>query len=340
MQEKHVLVVKLSSLGDLLHALPVVHELKTGLSARIDWAVQEEYRDLVSCFTDVDRVIAIPRRHVFRQPGRWLADLRKDRYSLIVDLQGLLKSAWVARLARGDTRIGPSFHREGSRLFYNAVGEPRDRNRHAVEQCLDTARYLGLSPGPAVFPVAFPDTVVLEDRPRVAILPVSRWPSKNWSADAYAEVVAILGRSVKPTFYLLGAKEDAAVCGRIEQAVGKSRVVNVAGLLSLVETGGLLKQMDLLISNDSGPVHMAAAVGTPTLVLFGPTDPARTGPYGEGHRLMTAPLSCRPCFSRECREQNTCLKAIAPAAVAQEAQNMLAAADLILPRKHEEESVQ
>jgi ADP-heptose:LPS heptosyltransferase len=85
--------------------------------------------------------------------------------------------------------------------------------------------------------------------------------------------------------------------------------------------------MDLLISNDSGPVHMAAAVGTPTLVVFGPTDPVRTGPYGQGHRVLSAGLPCQPCFSRVCRRgAPACLDAITPRQMAQAAEEMLAAA--------------
>jgi len=88
--------------------------------------------------------------------------------------------------------------------------------------------------------------------------------------------------------------------------------------------GGWLRNMDLVIANDTGPVHMAAALGRPTLVVFGPTDPARTGPYGPGHRVLTASVSCRPCYSRRCRRPDTpCLSGVTPERVTEEARRML-----------------
>jgi len=189
-------------------------------------------------------------------------------------------------------------------------------------------RHLALTPGPASFPVAFPGVPVVEPEPRVAIVPASRWRTKNWPTDMFAEVVRIVRRHRQVSFYLLGGEDDAAVCRRVAEANGEEGVVNLAGRQSLVQTGGMLKQMDLLISNDSGPVHMAVAVGTPTLVLFGPTDPGRTGPYGEGHRVITALIDCRPCFSRICRRNGgECLKSITPDEVAQAALGILASGD-------------
>ena len=116
-----ILIVKLSSLGDLFHALPAVHNLKVGLDATVDWVVQSEYADLVRCFSDVDRVIALDRSALVDNWVPFRDALREREYDLIVDLQGLLKSALTARFARGCKRIGPSFHREGSRLLYHAV---------------------------------------------------------------------------------------------------------------------------------------------------------------------------------------------------------------------------
>jgi len=100
---------------------------------------------------------------------------------------------------------------------------------------------------------------------------------------------------------------------------------NMTGKTSLVEMGGLLKEMDLLVASDTGPVHMAAALGTPTLVVFGPTEPGRTGPYGAKHRVATASVPCRPCFSRTCRKPGIpCLSGVTPEHVAELALEMLA----------------
>lgn len=320
-----ILVVKLSSLGDLFHALPAVHALKTGLNAQIDWVVQAEYAGLARCFDDVAEVIPFDRRHF----ARGIVDLRKDlagrAYDLVIDLQGLLKSAVVARLACAPRRIGPSYHREGSRLLYTEVAGRLDKLRHAVDENMDVVRYLGLPDGEKRFGVTFPPVAEAAGaRPRIALLPVSRWPSKNWPARCFADTAArIHGALGTGSFHILGGGGDTAVCAELA-AVLPGEVFNHAGRASLVETGSRLTDMDLLIANDSGPVHMAAAVGTPTLVVFGPTDPARTGPYGSIHRVVQAALPCQPCFSRSCRCGGVpCLASVTPEEVAEVALQML-----------------
>ena len=152
-----VLVVKLSSLGDALHALPAVAELKAQLGAEVHWAVQPAFAALVRRFACVDEVLEVPRPSDLAGFLRALRALRTRRYDLVVDLQGLMKSALVARAARAPRRIGPSFAREGSRLFYHELAGHRDKSRHAVEECLDIVRHLGLAmPAEPRFPLDVP----------------------------------------------------------------------------------------------------------------------------------------------------------------------------------------
>jgi len=319
-----ILAVKLSSLGDLFHSLPAVHNLKVGLDARVDWLTQSDYAELVACFSDVDRVLRFPRRGFPSGLGRFVGELRAAAYDYVIDFQGLLKSAVLTRAARGRQRIGPSFHREGSRLFYSSVAGKPNRDRHAVEQNLDVVRFLGLERIDPVFPVDFPQVALAAGRPRVAVVPVSRWPTKNWPPACFAQVARRLQRVRGASVFLLGGARDAGVCEQIRREL-EGDAENLAGRCSLVQSGGVLREMDLLIANDSGPVHMAAAVHTPALVLFGPTDPSRTGPYGEGHRVLTAPVPCRPCFSRVCRRPGIpCLTQITPERAGDMALEMLA----------------
>jgi len=317
-----LLIVKLSSLGDLFHALPAVHDLKLGLKAEVHWLVQAEYVDLIQCFTDVDRVLTFRRHAFFRTLRPFLRELRAERYDMVIDLQGLFKSAMSTRLARGKRRIGPSYRREGANLFYSEVAGKADRTRHAVDQACDVVGFLGLERLTPAFPVAFPRTDIGDGRGKVALLPRSRWHSKNWPVGNFAELARRL--SAGAAVYLLGGKDDAAACKAIADRVDGA-CTNLAGKTSLVETGSVLQEMDLLISNDSGPVHMAAALGTPTLALFGPTDPARTGPYGEGHRVVRDSHDCQPCFSRRCRTAGMpCIERITVDRVEAAAREMLA----------------
>jgi len=316
-------VVKLSSLGDLFHALPAVHCLKAGLQATIDWVVHPQYRELVACFTDVDRVIPLARDIRSGDLAGDVRALRAEPYDLIVDLQGILKSALVARLARGGQRIGPSFHREGSRLFYQAIAGPRNKDRHAVDENLDVVRHLGLRVLPPVFPVEFPMQLVGEPEPRVALIPFSRWPSKNWPVASFVQTGRDLQEHANASIFLIGGAAEATACDEIEKEF-KGRVVNLAGKLSLPQLGGVLQAMNLVIANDSGPMHMAASLGTPILALFGPTDKKRTGPYGDGHRVVAGNLQCQPCFTKRCKfKDGFCLHTVTPGEVTTIALEML-----------------
>lgn len=327
-----ILVIKLSSLGDLFHPLPAVHIIKKELNATIDWVTTDIYVDLVNNFTDVDRVISFRRRSFFSNFKPFLKDLRRDKYDLILDFQGLLKSVMVARLARGGCVIGPSFNGECSRLLYSEVAGKLNINRHAVEQCLDIVRYFDLPNTEIVFPVKYPpfeheqERLVMDNSVNVvslALLPCSRWKTKNWPVEYFVKLAQLLNESVAGSLFLLGGPDDKEVCADIENKVG-GNVVNLAGKISLSETGALLGQMDLLITNDSGPMHMAAASGVPCLALFGPTDAVRTGPYGTNHKIMTKEVDCRPCFSRVCQlSEQTCLRDISPKSVYETVLRML-----------------
>lgn len=298
----NVLIVKLSSLGDLFHALPAVHALKKALHWNVDWITQPEYVELVQCFDDVDRVLAFPRRQALRSCRQWLSDLRHTRYDLVLDFQGLLKSALVARMARADRRIGPLWHREGSRLLYSEVAGLPDKRRHAAEEACDLARHLGVSVESMVFPVTFPAREAEGTAPRIAYVPCSRWPTKDADPDFFADLIRALHREKGGTAFLLGAPDDRDTLDRLATGLEGVDVRNLCGRTSIVELGSVLQAMDLVVTVDSGPMHMAAALGRPVVALFGPTDPKRTGPYGVMHRvLQRSELDCVPCHSRTCQ---------------------------------------
>ena len=298
-----ILIVKLSSLGDLFHALPAVHNLRTGLGADIDWVVTDTYLELARCFADVDRAIPFYRNAFFPRLRPFLRELRRCDYDLVLDLQGLLKSAMVARLAKGERVIGPSFRREGTRVLYSEVAGHVDKSRHAVDEIYDVVDYLGVARVAPRFPVDFPETALDLPRPRVAISPASRWDTKNWPTERFADVGRHLQQTHGASVLLLGADEDVAACAAIEKGLSGS-VLNLAGATTLAEAGGHLQGSDILICNDSGLSHMAVAVGTPTVAVFGPTNPERTGPYGSGHRVAIADVPCRPCYGRKCRRND------------------------------------
>ena len=283
-----ILIVKTSSLGDLFHALPAVHLLKTGLNAEIDWVVNSGYVSLVKCFTDVDLVIPFPRNSLHANLKSFLSDLRKDHYDLVVDMQGLLKSALIARAARSHKRIGPSFHREFAYLFYDHVAAERNKERHAVDENLDVLRFLELPTEPVQFPVTFPPPVFTGQTSPLKVLlsPCSRHAAKNWPVERFSAVGKALHEKNGAMLYISGVPEDADTCKKLMDLLPPGSAHNLCGKTSLVELGGVLQAMALVITVDSGPMHMAAATGTPTLAIFGPTDPLRVGPFGPQHRVL------------------------------------------------------
>ncbi len=291
----------------------------------LHWAVHPEFSNLVELFEGVERVVRIPRRQGLRAWRGAVAELRGESYDLVVDLQGLLKSAIVARLARSPRRIGPSFHREGSHLLYTEVAGPRNKGRHAVEECMDVLERLGLQrPGTPSFPLRLPEGPegVRTGSPRIAIAPLSRWRTKNWPSAHFAELMRRMDAELQAELHLVGGPSDKTPADQLIAESGVS-ARNHCGEYTLGQSCALLKSMDLLVCNDSGPMHMAAAVGTPCVALFGPTLPDRTGPYGPGHRVLRAG-NCSPCRSSRCRlHESTCLTRLVPETVFQTVRDVL-----------------
>ncbi len=319
-----ILIVKLSSLGDLFHALPTVHMLRNAYpDAIIEWVTHKAYQPLIQCFPDVNASIAFPRNSYIRDARNFVQALRKNQYDLILDLQGLLKSALVTRIAKGQKRIGPSFCREGSRFLYSAVAGPANLERHAAEQIRDVMDYLGLQHTEPVFPVAFPPMPHTVSRPHIVVAPASRWPSKNWPPERFADTARQLQQRWQATVSIIGAPGEEAICDIVAKALG-TPCQNYAGQTTLVEMGSILASADILLANDSGPVHMAAAIGTPTVVLFGPTNPLRVGPYGSGHHILQPHTPCDCGRQRVCQHpQTACIKQITVGTVVQAAEQII-----------------
>ncbi len=340
----NVLIVKLSAIGDVIHALPALNALKERFpGAQIDWLVEEAAADLLIGHQALRRVIVCPRKRwmkalkdskgrdrgaVFRSARAFARDLRRTRYDLIFDFQNLLKSAvWVA-LVRGDQKIGFGYglqHSEGSYLFYNRRVPAPSMERHALERYLLLLETVGID-RPAVaydLPVfdrhhAAADQLITQSGLKgkhvlFAIHPMAGWPTKRWTHTGFAALADWLiearGAGVMFTGAMADRSEVAAIIGRMRHAA-----VDLSGQTDLKTLAALYSGVACLVSTDTGPMHLAAAVGTPVVALFGPTAPWRTGPYGSGHEVVRPDVSCSPCFRREVRECN-CMQRIEVATV-------------------------
>lgn len=269
-----ILVIKPSSLGDVIHALPTVNLLRRQFpDAHISWLINAELASLLKNCPVINDRIEFHRRTA----GSWLPllrQLRRERFDLVIDLQGLLRSGIFAFTTGAARRVGLSDAREGANLFYNETVHVE--REHAVDRYLRVVRQLGC---PAT-PVEFPLGVTPQPNERlIAINPLARWETKIWGDDNFSKLLDHLPAN---RVVLIGSRAER---DRIAQ-INRDRARNLAGELDLFELAELYRRCNVVISNDTGPMHLAAAVGTPVIALFGPTDPALVGPYGPGHHVL------------------------------------------------------
>jgi len=311
-----ILIIKLSSLGDIIHTLPCLSILRKAFSnAHIDWVTEELGASLLSGHPYIDNVI-IYKRYIwpsYLKRGMWLRlinevraflkDLRRQ-YDIVLDFQGLLKSGIITALAKGKREIGF----KGKEFNYLFLKEkvPVNYNEHAVIRYLRLIEYLGIPIRKIEFPLPYNHKKWDIPKPFVVISPLARWESKLWFKERWIALTKELEKiGYKVVF--IGSMKDEDYIGDICRDIPSA--INLSGKTSLKELACLYREATLTISVDTGPMHLAAAVGTPVIALFGPTDPNRTGPFGGGHRVIYHSLPCQPCLKRYCPTR-LCLKAI------------------------------
>ena len=332
---KNILVIKLSSLGDIIHALPVAAALKSKFpGVRLTFLVNRQYGDLVEGHPEVDEVLLFDRRiknspyGVIGSLFRLIGSLRKRKFDLVIDLQGLLRSALISRFSGGKLVLGLSTAREGSRFFYDFIVQVPDPGIHAVLRYLLVPRFLGWSGKPEFRmvtgekEVSFIERFLKAEKVRtylkmIAVQPTARWKTKAWSPENFSRLCNLIQRTGQVQLIFLGSVDDQEKIGQIVALMDVPPVI-ATGKFNLKQLAAFLRKTDLLITNDSGPMHLAAALNIPVLAIFGATDPGRTGPFGPGHAVITREIPCRPCLKRSCGNRSfpmECLEKITPESV-------------------------
>jgi heptosyltransferase-1 len=335
-----ILILKPSSLGDVIQALPVLRLLKLHFrDAEIFWWIDSHLAPLLEGDPDLAGVVRFQRDR-WAAPKHWLEIfrkihwLRRQNFDLVIDLQGLARSGAFAWLARGKFLIGLDEIREGARGFYDMMVPRKSFHTHAVDWYLSVLPQLGV-------PV-HKNFQWLPERPQIAaqikskwktdgtnwiaIQPGARWDNKRWPVKYFSELISLLAKKFPGTrFAIFGSDEDKPL-GEIISRAEPSRFLNLCGETSLPEMVEWIRLCDLMITNDTGPMHAAAALGKPVVALFGPTEPRRTGPYGQLENVLRIELPCSPCLKSFCtwKNPNECLNAISPAMVFERAQKILA----------------
>lgn len=341
-----VLLVRLGALGDVVHAIPVAAAVRRAFPAvRIDWLVSAKHREVLDLVPVINRRLAIHDRAGAQGGFSMLAavrELRGARYDVVFDLQGLLKSAVLARAAGAARVIGfatPYLRERLARLFYTDVYDPGrgglynpNETRHVVEINLGLLQPLGLTGLVPEFPLERVESEVARVVPErtggkyILVNPGAAWPNKQWPPERFGAVAAALrDRHGIQSVVTWGPGEEGIAQKVLAHANGAAIVPPATSIADLV---ALARGASLVISGDTGPIHLATAVGTPVVGIFGPTRPCRNGPWSPADVVVSRADMCQCHHLRRCTRATMCLMDIPVEEVLGAAERRLAAVHL------------
>jgi lipopolysaccharide heptosyltransferase I len=319
-----VLLVRLGALGDIVHAMPVAAALRRAFpSARIDWLVSAKHREILDLVPVVDRRLVLNDRGDAGGTPLLAAmrELRRTRYDVAVDLQGLIKSGLIARSSGASKVIGFSrkYLREPlARFFYTDAYDPgrggiyaRSETRHVVEINLGLLSLLGITAGTPEFPIEEVDSAAARQmcertRGRYALLnPGAAWPNKRWPPSRLAAVAVALGERHGLTPVVLWGPGERELAEEVVALAGGAALLSPR--TSIADLVALARGAAVLVSGDTGPTHIAAAVGTPIVGIYGPTRPERNGPWLPEDVTVSRAETCECHHLRRCTRERMCL---------------------------------
>lgn len=333
----NILLIRTSALGDVVHCLPVLTALRRHLpQAKIGWLIEGAMAPVLEGHPDLDALLTVRLRPWRKKPfsaetraevAGFLRALDRFAPDVTLDLMGNHKAGFLAALTQSDRRIGLGrpWRREPSSSFW--ISEPvAPRGVHAVDRALSLLDALGLPPEPADFgggKIFRQEQDGMPSEPFALIQAGAGWASKRYPPERWGEAARLLReRTGLPTLVPVARGEEALAAGVEAAGGGAARTVPAGDLPTLA---ALLRRARLVMGGDSGPTHLAHALGTPVLMLMGPTDPARHGPYRAPERALWKDLPCGFCY-RRFDEPRPCLATIPPGVVAARAEALLAGA--------------
>ena len=317
---RKILIVLHGSIGDVTRALPLAGMLRRAFpQAFLAWSVEPACAPLLERNPAIDEILVFDRKHWWKSAAPFLAGIRAANFDLALDLQRILRSGVISWSSRAARRVG--FHRrdskEGNWLFNNEHIEACGDGIPKLEHYLKFADHLGIDRSeldwdfhlsPAERASAARRVAALSRR--FAVLFVgTRWPSKQWFPAQMSACVERLSDRFSLDVVLLGGTDEQTIAREVETSSSK-RLLNLTGQTSLREAIALIQQAVLAIGPDTGLMHIAAAVGTPVISLWGATDPARTGPYRFSELVLRGTAPCVPCRRRTCPIGRVCLSSI------------------------------
>ncbi|UCF90719.1 MAG: glycosyltransferase family 9 protein [Desulfobacterales bacterium] len=317
----------MGALGDVARGLALVAHIKAHLpNSRLTWLVEPKSAGLVGFHPQIDQMIVFNRAWRFAAVWELHKRLRQEHFDIALDLQRHLKSGCFSLLSGAKRRVG--FHRRDAKemnwLFNNEHIGYFGNELPKLFHYLKFTEYLGL-PDPACLDFGLSALDALNTAPRaaaelrepyIAIVLGSAWESKNWLLEGYEELARQVLTTGKLKIVLLGDRSHSATAARLSTKIALPGLINLVGQTSLLELSAVLKAAAAGVGPDSGPGHLAAAVGTPYVSLFGPTSPERTAPYGCENLVVQAQVDCAPCYRKQCPGlARQCMRAIGAEAV-------------------------
>ena len=304
------LIVRLGALGDVIHAVPAAAALRKAFpSAGIDWLVDARHRDIVDLVTAIDRAIPLESPTM----AGWTAalkGLRQTAYDIAIDLQGLMKSAVLARASGAARVVGFSIwhlREKTARPFYSDAHDAE--GAHVIRKNLRLLRAVGVEDDDIRFPFADVPSQALDDlrnrippdRAFALINPGAAWPNKRWPPERFGELATFLRDECGLTPVVLWGPGEEGLADTVVAASSSAAIAapptRVADLVALARASALV------VSGDTGPLHIATAVGAPTVSLFGPTDPERNGPFAPDDVVVSRYEACGCHYDRRCNQQ-------------------------------------
>jgi lipopolysaccharide heptosyltransferase I len=339
-QPVKILILKPSSLGDVIQALPVLRLLKLHLpESQIHWWIEAGLAPILDQDPDLAGTILFHRKR-WAKPRNWaklwhnIFWARRQDFDWVIDLQCLARSAIFAWLANGKLTIGLDEPREGARGFYDIAVPRRSWETHAVDWYLAVLaelkvpihwNFTWIPPRPEAA-ASIRNRWPVDGARWVLLQPGARWLNKRWPVASFAQLVRRLTQGKNGVrFAIMGGQEDRELGAAITQAV-PGQCLDLTGQLSLPEMLEWIRLGELVVTNDTGPMHAAAALRKPVVALFGPTEPRRTGPYGQLDNVVKLALPCMPCLSPRCRNSTPmeCLQTLPEAGVIEQVERHLA----------------
>jgi lipopolysaccharide heptosyltransferase II len=328
-EPEKILIVLHGSIGDVVRALPLAKLVKLRFPrAFLAWSVEPAARPLLLGNPSIDEVIVFQRERWWKSFMPFIAALRARGFDLVLDLQRHLKSGVVSRLSGAPHRLGfhPADAKEGNGFFNNRHIERYGETIAKLDHYLKFADYLGAARAPlewnfaltAAESAAVQDHLAEVSNPYAVLFAGTRWPSKQWFPRQMADCAHMLRSKYALDAILLGSKDDRELARRATE-LGAGRIVDLVGKTTLREAVGIIQRASLAVGPDTGLMHIAAAVGTPVISLWGATDPARTGPVGFAELAIRGQAPCAPCKRRQCPIGRVCMQSITTPAIAAKA---------------------